>query len=125
MSSLLESINRRLNDVKPATNYKAILHKMENGRKIIENAKKLVEKLKAKVEKNEIAMTALYQTMMGDQVCIEVFINNEVYLSLFFMLLYFSLYPFSCPLLSLFYLSLYRVLLRVTRTFKNPSPNFF
>jgi len=119
MSSLLESINRRLNDVKPATNYKAILHKMENGRKIIENAKKLVEKLKLKVEKNQIAITALYQTMMGDQVCIELFINYEVYPSL-------CSYIFrSILLLSLFYLSLYRQFFIASYTFKNPSPTFF
>ena len=92
---------------------------MENGRKIIENAKKLVEKLKLKVEKNQIAITALYKTMMGDQVCIEVLINYEVYPSL-------CSYIFrSILLLSLFYLSLYRPFFIASYTFKNPSHIFF
>ena len=120
MSSLLESINRRLNDVKPATNYKAILHKMENGRKIIENAKKLVEKLKLKVEKNQIAITALYQTMMGDQVLNCLLITKCI---LRYALIFFAL-SFSSHS-SILYLSIVRFLLRVSYTFKNPSPTFF
>ena len=120
MSSLLESINRRLNDVKPATNYKAILHKMENGRKIIENAKKLVEKLKLKVEKNQIAITALYQTMMGDQVLNCLLITKCI---LLYALIFFAL-SFSASHSS-FYLSLYRPFFIASYTFKNPSFTFF